>query len=661
MRARPAVKSKTRNRASSQVLAALLIVTLALAMFLTLPGCTGKQTGGSGLPQPVKPVPSLPDGPTLLKQARAAMADGDFTLAEDAYTRFLGRFPAAPERGEAWLALGRTALYGRNYEAAAGWFGRYLDQFADSPQAPAARLGLARARLGLGSPLPALEMLLGLDAKSLPPEQRAEYFLVKARARFALDQPKSALEALIKGRVLAGQSQAERFAAALEEMAAQWSEEELVELAELHYSPFPTVYLLGALVDKALARQDWTRALAFQNRLLEDFPNHPASMARTRGLDWSKLEPGREWTIGCLLPLSGPLAEYGEKLLEGMQLAAEVFNPHSPFRLVIEDTADDPLVAVEALERLALTEDAVAVVGPLSGRLAKAGAARAGELELPLITLTQNRQVAEAGPWVLRDFITPGDQIDALAQRVVYHLLMKRIAILYPDMAYGRRMARTMTEAVERQGGMVVHSMTYPADSVDLAEQLLAMGGTAPDSDRLDDPTHLDQAEDAPVFDALFLPDSYLQAAQIAPQLAFYDLTPTVLLGTNLWHNDELIDLAGPYIQGAIFPSSFFPDSGEAHVRSFVRRFVETYGRRPDRWAALGYDAVRLVVDVILHQGAEERRELLDHLLAVRGYPGVTGLTSVNENGEAIKEPYMVTVEGKRFKPAPRWPEPTEP
>jgi len=66
-----------------------------------------------------------------------------------------------------------------------------------------------------------------------------------------------------------------------------------------------------------------------------------------------------------------------------------------------------------------------------------------------------------------------------------------------------------------------------------------------------------EKAEAIVDFDAVFIPDAPKKAGLIIPQLAFYDVTDTYLLGTNLWHSDSLIEMARQYVQDAIMPDSF--------------------------------------------------------------------------------------------------------
>ncbi len=624
-------------------------IVLSLIAALWLAGCA--QVEVKKKPAPPKPplVTPAEEAKKRLASAETAFAQRRFADAEKIFADYLRRFARQPGYRLALLRHGQCKLALDSPEAARRDFELYLRKFPDSGHAPEASLGLAEALIRLQRPLPALSALIGVPAKGLSEGQTVRYYDLTAQARFALNQPKTALSALVKGYASAPEEMKPVLIARLEKFIAYWPEETLVTLGGLYASPFPAAYLLNGLAQRALSDQNWTKALFYQKELIRRFPNHPLARRAGRERAWARLSESGVVTLGCLLPLTGPLAEYGQRLLEGMQLAAGVFDADSPFKLVIEDTADDPLVATAALERLALQEDALAIVGPLSGRLALAAAEKAQEIGVPLITLTQNPEVAKTGPWVMRNFITPRALIAALAKRAVADLKLRRVAVLYPETGYGRRMSELMADQVRSNGGEIVHSVSYPPDLADLADQLMLIGGQEPDDPPREEPLP---------FDALFIPDGYVQASQIAPQLAFYDLTPIALLGTNLWHDPELIKLAGPYVQGAIIPTSFFPESGEARVKDFVERFGKTYGRRPGLFAALGYDAMRLVVDVVTHQEIETRKDLLDALLKTKAYPGVTGLTEVNDQGEAVKKPYLVTVKGDKFVAAPTEPPP---
>jgi len=82
-------------------------------------------------------------------------------------------------------------------------------------------------------------------------------------------------------------------------------------------------------------------------------------------------------------------------------------------------------------------------------------------------------------------------------------------------------------------------------------------------------------------FQAIFIPDSFEKVGLIAPQLLFHDVAGVLLLGTNLWHSDELIHMARGYVQGAIVPDGFFLNSPSPRVRDFVSSYDEVLGSLP--------------------------------------------------------------------------------
>jgi ABC-type branched-subunit amino acid transport system substrate-binding protein len=59
--------------------------------------------------------------------------------------------------------------------------------------------------------------------------------------------------------------------------------------------------------------------------------------------------------IGCILPLSGRNAAYGNRALDAVLLAAGVFNEakETPIRVLLEDSQSEAAVAGAAVEKLA--------------------------------------------------------------------------------------------------------------------------------------------------------------------------------------------------------------------------------------------------------------------------------------------------------------------
>jgi len=188
----------------------------------------------------------------------------------------------------------------------------------------------------------------------------------------------------------------------------------------------------------------------------------------------------KKGVLGCLLPLSGPFAIYGQEVLNGIELGMGLFNETGDapdLELVIKDTKGDPELALTGLEDLANSEKVIAVIGPLSSRAATASAKKAQTLGVPMITFTQKEGITEEGAMVFRNFLTPSREVDKLLDVAIRHMGLKRFAILYPDNSYGQFFLNTFWDRIEEMGGMVTAVEPYKADETDFAEQIKKMTG----------------------------------------------------------------------------------------------------------------------------------------------------------------------------------------
>jgi len=128
-------------------------------------------------------------------------------------------------------------------------------------------------------------------------------------------------------------------------------------------------------------------------------------------------------------------------------------------------------------------------------------------------------------------------------------------------------------------------------------------------------------------FDALFIPESHEKVVLIAPQLAW---------------------IAREHVEGALFAAHFYPDSPLDFVRAFTERYEQAYAGLPDVFAAQAYDAANLVL-VQLARGRGSREAVREGVLAVRDYPGVTGVLSMRADGNARKRPFLLAVKRGRI------------
>ena len=370
--------------------------------------------------------------------------------------------------------------------------------------------------------------------------------------------------------------------------------------------------------------------------------------------------------IGCLLPLSGSFAAYGQEVLNGLTLGM-MNDPmkETKMKVIVKDTAGSPEKALRELETLANKQRVIGIMGPLSSKTTAFISERAQDLGVPMIALTQKRDVVKTGDMVFRNFLTPAQEIDSLLEVAMGQLGLKRFGILYPDNTYGRFCMNRFWDKLDELGGSVTAVESYPTDVSDFEEQIKKMVGLyyprAGDWRRIysqgttagADESEKQLKDDDPIidFDAVFIPDTYQRVAMIAPQLAFYDVLGVRLMGTRLWHSPKLIEMAGNYLQGALFSSGFLLESENPEVTGFVADYQNNFNQPPGILAANGYDTICLLQTVLREYHPKTREHLRQALLDIPAFEGVTGPFRFDEEGEALKAPLLLTVSGNKMVP----------
>jgi branched-chain amino acid transport system substrate-binding protein len=127
------------------------------------------------------------------------------------------------------------------------------------------------------------------------------------------------------------------------------------------------------------------------------------------------------------------------------------------------------------------------------------------------------------------------------------------------------------------------------------------------------------------------------------------------ILGTDLWNSPKLIEVAGRYVNGAIFPSGFFPGSRFRGVDRFVEQYKLNFQEKPGLLAAIGYDTIRMLKEIIREEGPDIRTRagLRTALAVIEGFEGVTGPMVFNSERRAERSPLLLTVSGRHFLPLP--------
>ncbi|MGI5882795.1 MAG: ABC transporter substrate-binding protein [Dethiobacteria bacterium] len=102
-------------------------------------------------------------------------------------------------------------------------------------------------------------------------------------------------------------------------------------------------------------------------------------------------------------------------------------------------------------------------------------------------------------------------------------------------------------------------------------------------------------------------------------------------------------------VEGAIFTAGFFSADPNPVVQSFMARYMALFKEEPDMFAAQAYDATRIVIEAMKKNGTD-REAIREGIAQTKDFPGITGLTSIDEEGDTIKDVLILQVENGAFK-----------
>jgi branched-chain amino acid transport system substrate-binding protein len=397
-------------------------------------------------------------------------------------------------------------------------------------------------------------------------------------------------------------------------------------------------------------------------------------------------------TVGAALPLSGRLKAFGETGRDTVRFAAGELEktPEHPLKIIVRDSQGDASGAAKAIEDLVTQDRAIAIVGPMFRVEATPAGEKAQDLAVPLIALTGDREVTNAGAYVFRAGLSVEEEIDALVAHAIDVLRLKRIAILHPRIEYGQRMVDLFRARVEERGAAIYAVESYGEEDTTFTEQMRRLVQRDAPGKRRDYHEALAKCKEArdsyrkarcerearenlpPIveFDALFIPDTHERIALIAPAVAAEDviverdprrlqqiektlgrkIEPITLLGTSAWNSSELPKKAGRAVENAIFPDAFFEGATDRATKTFVAAFRKQFGRSPLRHDALLYDATRFLRELLADERLETTNDLRAAMHDLARFEGVTGDLSFHDGNEVERKLKLLTIKDQTIR-----------
>lgn len=306
---------------------------------------------------------------------------------------------------------------------------------------------------------------------------------------------------------------------------------------------------------------------------------------------------GDEIIVGANFELTGNHAQYGANANNGLKLAIKEINDAGgingkKIKIVEADAKSEAAESVNAATKLISDDKVVALIGPAVTANVIAESQVAEDNKVPVIApaatnpdvTVENGQVK---PYIFRACFIDPQQSEVMAQFARKDLSAKS-AVLYIDSSsdYSKSLGKIFREKFEADGGIVVMEEAFLAKDQDFKAALTKI-----------------QTANA---DVIFVPAYYEEVGKIVKQARELGIKATIL-GTDGWDDSKVVDIAGKEaLNNTFFCTHYF--EGDTEVQGFINAYKKEYNADPNVFAALGYDAGKMLINAIERDGTDSEK-----------------------------------------------------
>ena len=359
--------------------------------------------------------------------------------------------------------------------------------------------------------------------------------------------------------------------------------------------------------------------------------------------------------VGCLLPLSGLYADYGQRFLQGMEIALEVYAGKKSYstkkiKLLVRDTQGLEDAVIPLVHELVDVEQVAILIGPVVGPVSQWAAKEASTLHIPIITLTSQPGIASMGGLVFQHFITARNQAEELVRFMAAKLNGRQPVILYPDTLFGRIFSDSYATLASRVGWTVIKKVSYQSTATDFGPVINDIIGGQIKSAGKNSLVKSGKKHHVPRNRmALVIPGSCYRLKLLAPQLVHYGMENVLIFGSRGWH-DFIGDETLPNGLTKVFFVDAFSASEEGMPVPLVQyrqRYEQQFKKKASLYDAYGYDTIMLIKQVVgrLSDWPVGGEQLATAIHTLPAMEMVTGITNVRPDGEIEKRLYRFMVE----------------
>ena len=366
---------------------------------------------------------------------------------------------------------------------------------------------------------------------------------------------------------------------------------------------------------------------------MKKFTSIVAAVALLGGMAYAK-----EVKIGVVLPLTGNIAAFGQTSKAGLDIAAAQKSKLSngdTVKLVVVDDRGDKVEAATAVKRL-LDKDKVSVIlGEVASSNSMAMAPVAEKAKTPMIThASTNPRVTKDKKYVTRACFIDPFQGAVMAKYALDSGLKTAVVVTDAKQDYSVGLSKAFKKAYEAAGGKIVKTILINSGDKDFNAQVAALKAANP---------------------AIVAFTGYYPEAALMVKQARNMGVNTPFIGADGVGFPELVKIGGKAAEGFMYTDHFNEAAASSpEAKAYVEAYHKKYNKPADSMGALAADGYGMILQAMENcikagKASDDKECINSNLRNTKGYKGITGVITIDKDGNAVKSAVINEVKDGKF------------
>ncbi len=366
-------------------------------------------------------------------------------------------------------------------------------------------------------------------------------------------------------------------------------------------------------------------------------------------------------SIGVILPMSGDKKRYGERALEGMNIALKD-DPHS-YNIYIQDSKGSGAVGAHRVKEMIEKHNVSIIIGGLFSSEAIKEYQEAKKHGVFFISLSEIFIGKNMKDHLLLEI--PGSVESSVRQIFNPKLLEsmgKRGAIIYPRTKRGLVYRDEFWKMAVQNDIEVTGMVSYMKDTTDFRDTVKNLLGLKyirarqEEYDLLKEIHSLEKTTSVRRvqtlkpqvdFDWIFIPSLPKKAIQLIPSFSYLDAFDLNIIGISSWKSNKVLRESKK-----LGPLYYIGDSIIKYPKSLVSQFMKYSGHRPNIVELRSFDSISIAKNILNQSSDFETRDQLDILIKSHNQlDGITG-TWILEDDIWLKNNTLLKIMKGKITPA---------